>query len=86
SMREIIRDQVTTSMAEFMANMNRGAGGPEAGGAGAGGAEAGGTGADGAVVSGAGTAMPEITGCTDITFMKCEPHPFKGTEGAVGLC
>nr|GFD23816.1 hypothetical protein [Tanacetum cinerariifolium] len=52
-------DQVTTSMAEFMANMNRGAGGPEAGGAGAGGAEAGGTGADGAVVSGAGTAMPE---------------------------
>ncbi|GJR30416.1 hypothetical protein Tco_1106648, partial [Tanacetum coccineum] len=26
-MREIIRDQVTTSMAEFMANMNRGAGG-----------------------------------------------------------
>ncbi|GJT39477.1 hypothetical protein Tco_0939342 [Tanacetum coccineum] len=36
-MREIIRDQVTTSMNEFMANMNRGAGGAGAGGAGAGG-------------------------------------------------
>nr|GEX97428.1 putative reverse transcriptase domain-containing protein [Tanacetum cinerariifolium] len=34
---EIIRDQVTTSMAEFVANMNRGAGGAGAGGAGVGG-------------------------------------------------
>ncbi|GJS43122.1 hypothetical protein Tco_0568165 [Tanacetum coccineum] len=34
-MREIIRDQVTTSMNEFMANMNRGAGGAGAGGDGA---------------------------------------------------
>ncbi|GJS31583.1 putative reverse transcriptase domain-containing protein [Tanacetum coccineum] len=34
-MREIIRDQVTTSMNEFMANMNRGTGGAGAGGAGA---------------------------------------------------
>ncbi|GKB38948.1 putative reverse transcriptase domain-containing protein [Tanacetum coccineum] len=34
-MREIIRDQVTTSMNKFMANMNRGAGGAGAGGGGA---------------------------------------------------
>ncbi|GJS47062.1 putative reverse transcriptase domain-containing protein [Tanacetum coccineum] len=39
-MREIIRDQVTTSMNEFMENMNRGAGGAGAGGDGAGGAGA----------------------------------------------
>ncbi|GKG03301.1 hypothetical protein Tco_0310937, partial [Tanacetum coccineum] len=65
---------------EFVANMNCGAGSDEAGGAGAGGAEAGGAG-----VGGAGPAVPEITGCTYITFMKCDPHPFKGTEGAVGL-
>ncbi|GJR45528.1 hypothetical protein Tco_1313631 [Tanacetum coccineum] len=43
-MREVIREQVAASMAEFMANMNRGAGGDEAGGAGAGGAGAGGAG------------------------------------------
>ncbi|GJT59885.1 hypothetical protein Tco_1003418 [Tanacetum coccineum] len=53
-MREIIRDQVTTSMNEFMANMNRGAGGAGAGGAGAGGAGAGGAGAGGAGADGAG--------------------------------
>ncbi|GJT28843.1 putative reverse transcriptase domain-containing protein [Tanacetum coccineum] len=70
-MREIIRDQVTTSMNEFMANMNRGAGGAGAGGAGAG---------------GAGPVEAEVTGCTYMTFMKCNPHTFKGTEGAVGLC
>ncbi|GJR41757.1 putative reverse transcriptase domain-containing protein [Tanacetum coccineum] len=75
-MREVIREQVATSMAEFMENMNRGAGGAGAGGAGAGGAGAG----------GAGPAAPEITGCTYVTFMKCDPQPFKGTEGAVGLC
>ncbi|GJT13964.1 putative reverse transcriptase domain-containing protein [Tanacetum coccineum] len=80
-MREIIRDQVTTSMNEFMANMNRGAGGAGAGGAGAGGAGAGGAGA-----GGAGPVEAEVTGCTYMTFMKCNPHTFKGTEGAVGLC
>ncbi|GJZ44643.1 putative reverse transcriptase domain-containing protein [Tanacetum coccineum] len=120
-MREVIREQVAASMAEFMANMNRGAGGDEAGGAGAGGggaggagaggagaggggaggagaggagaggagaggAGAGGAGAGGAGVGGAGPAAPEITGCTYVTFMKCDPQPFKGTEGAVGLC
>nr|GEY95378.1 hypothetical protein [Tanacetum cinerariifolium] len=95
-MRKIIRDQVTTSMAKFVANMNyetggagtvgAEAGGTGAGGAGASGAGADGVGADGAGVGGAGPAAPEITGCTYITFMKCEPHPFKGTEGAVGLC
>ncbi|GJX89754.1 hypothetical protein Tco_0343080, partial [Tanacetum coccineum] len=105
-MREVIREQVAISMAEFMANMNRGAGddgaggagagGARAGGSGAGGAGAGGAGADGAEVSGAGAggagaggvgpAAPKITGCTYVTFMKCDPQPFKGTEGAVGLC
>nr|GEU66275.1 reverse transcriptase domain-containing protein [Tanacetum cinerariifolium] len=95
-MREIIRDQVITSMVEFVENMNRGvggagaggagAGGVGAGGAGAGGGVAGGAGADGAGAGGTGPATPEITRCTYITFMKCQPHPFKGTEGAVGLC
>ncbi|GKG04452.1 hypothetical protein Tco_0314839, partial [Tanacetum coccineum] len=95
-MHEIIRDQVTTSMNEFMANMNCGTGGARAGGAGAGsdgaggagagGAGAGGAGADGAGVGGTGPVEAEITGCTYMTFMKCNPHTFKGTEGAVGLC
>ncbi|GKF65993.1 hypothetical protein Tco_0192510 [Tanacetum coccineum] len=53
-MRKIIRDQVTTSMNEFMANINRRAGGAGAGGAGAGGAGAGGAGAGGARAGGAG--------------------------------
>ncbi|GJX09703.1 hypothetical protein Tco_0199562 [Tanacetum coccineum] len=48
-MREVIREQVATSMAEFMANMNRGAGGHGADGAGAGGAGADGAGAGGAL-------------------------------------
>ncbi|GKC27438.1 putative reverse transcriptase domain-containing protein [Tanacetum coccineum] len=85
-MREVIREQVATSMAEFMANMNRGAGGAGAGGAGAGGAGAGGTEAGGAGAGGTGPAAPEITGCTYVTFMKCDSQPFKGTKGAVGLC
>ncbi|GKD00595.1 hypothetical protein Tco_1170869, partial [Tanacetum coccineum] len=63
-----------------------GAGGAGAGGARAGGARAGGVGADGAGADGARPAAPEITGCTYITFMKCDPQPFKGTKGAVGLC
>ncbi|GJX73156.1 putative reverse transcriptase domain-containing protein [Tanacetum coccineum] len=108
---EVIREQVAASMAEFMANMNRGAGGAGAGGArasgaraggagaggtragsagagggGAGGGGAGGAGAGSARVGGAGPAAPKITGCTYVTFMKCDPQPFKGTEGAVGLC
>ncbi|GKC67656.1 hypothetical protein Tco_1100254, partial [Tanacetum coccineum] len=67
------------------------AGGAGAGGAGAGGAGAGGAGASGAGASGAGAggtepAAPEITGCTYVTFMKCDPQPFKGTKGAARLC
>ncbi|GKF90218.1 hypothetical protein Tco_0264181, partial [Tanacetum coccineum] len=58
----------------------------DSGGARAGGAGAGGAGAGGAGVGGAGLAAPEITGSTYITFMKCDPQPFKGTEGGVGLC
>ncbi|GKG36853.1 hypothetical protein Tco_0447026 [Tanacetum coccineum] len=66
-MREVIREQVAASMAEFMANMNRGVGGNEVDGAGADGAGAGGAGASGAGVGGAGVggtgpAAPEITG------------------------
>nr|GEX55013.1 retrotransposon protein, putative, Ty3-gypsy subclass [Tanacetum cinerariifolium] len=75
-MRKFIREQVTASMARFVVNMNRGAGGAGARGAGA----------DGAGDGGAGPTSPEITRCTYIPFMKCEPHPFKGTECAVGLC
>ncbi|GKA19749.1 hypothetical protein Tco_0699664, partial [Tanacetum coccineum] len=91
-MREVIREQVAASMAEFMANMNREADGDEAGGDEAGGARAGGVGAAGGAraggsgVGGAGPATLEITGCTYIAFLKCNPQPFKGTEGAVGLC
>nr|GEU57208.1 putative reverse transcriptase domain-containing protein [Tanacetum cinerariifolium] len=95
-MHEIIRDQVTTSMDELVANMNHKtigarAGGAEAGGVGAGGTRSGSAGADGAGaggarVGGAGPAAPKIPRCTYITFMKYEPHPFKGIEGAVGLC
>ncbi|GJU15112.1 hypothetical protein Tco_1143078 [Tanacetum coccineum] len=84
-MREVIREQVAASMAEFVANMNRGAGGAEAGGVGTGGARAGAAGAGGAGAGGVGVgsvgpAAPEITGCTYITFMKCNPQPFKGTD------
>nr|GEW17626.1 putative reverse transcriptase domain-containing protein [Tanacetum cinerariifolium] len=70
-MRKIIRDQVAVSMAEFMANINRGTDDAGTGGAEVGGAKAG----------GAEPAMPEITGCTYVTFIKCNPQPFKGTEG-----
>nr|GEU35463.1 hypothetical protein [Tanacetum cinerariifolium] len=90
-MHEIIRDQVTTSMDELVANMNRKTGGAGAGGAKAGGVGPGrtrsgsdgadGAGAGGARVGGAGPAAPKILGCTYITFMKCEPHPFKGIKG-----
>nr|GFD47308.1 hypothetical protein [Tanacetum cinerariifolium] len=84
-MREIIRDQFATSMNEFMANMNSGTGG--SGGA-SGSGEAGGSGgtggnADGTGVRGTGPTVPELTGCTYATFIKCDPLPFNGTEGAV---
>ncbi|GJW66413.1 putative reverse transcriptase domain-containing protein, partial [Tanacetum coccineum] len=100
-MREVIREQVAASMAEFMANMNRGAGGAGAGGVGAGGAGADGAGAGGAGAGGAGAggagagdtgvggarpAAPKITVCTYITFIKCDTQPFKGTKGAIVLC
>ncbi|GKB20870.1 hypothetical protein Tco_0854793 [Tanacetum coccineum] len=62
-----------------------GASGARADGAGAGSAGASGAGAGGAG-AGAGPTALKITRCTYITFMKCDPQPFKGTEGAVGLC
>nr|GFB22280.1 hypothetical protein [Tanacetum cinerariifolium] len=50
--------------------------------------EAGGSGgaggnADGTGVRGAGPTVPKLTGCTYATFIKCDPLPFNGTEGAV---
>nr|GFD19867.1 putative reverse transcriptase domain-containing protein [Tanacetum cinerariifolium] len=48
----------------------------------------GGTGgnANGTSVRGAGPTVPELTGCTYATFIKCDPLPFNGTKGTVGLC
>nr|GFD07806.1 hypothetical protein [Tanacetum cinerariifolium] len=84
-MREIIRDQFATSMNEFMANMNSRAGGPggASGSGGAGGSGGTGGNADGTGVKGTGLTVPELTGCTYATFIKCDPLPFIGTEGAV---
>nr|GFB16245.1 hypothetical protein [Tanacetum cinerariifolium] len=65
-----------------------GAGGP-GGASGSGGAgRSGGTGgnADGTGVKGAGPTVPELTGCTYATFIKCDPLPFNETKGVVGLC
>nr|GEZ86229.1 hypothetical protein [Tanacetum cinerariifolium] len=86
--REIIRDQFATSMNEFMANMNSGAGrsGGASGSGGAGGSGGTGGNADGTGVRGVGPTVPELTGCTYATIIKCDPLPFNGTEGAVGLC
>nr|GFC09357.1 hypothetical protein [Tanacetum cinerariifolium] len=87
-MREIIRDQFATSMNKLMANMNSGAGGPggASGSGGAGGSGGTGRNADGTGVRGTRPTVPELTGCTYATFIKCDPLPFIGTEGAVGLC
>nr|GEX40125.1 putative reverse transcriptase domain-containing protein [Tanacetum cinerariifolium] len=87
-MREIIYDQFSTSMNEFMANMNSGGGG-SGGASGSGRAgRSGGTGgnADGTAVRGTGPTVPKLTGCTYATFIKCGLLPFNGIEGAVGLC
>nr|GFC28367.1 putative reverse transcriptase domain-containing protein [Tanacetum cinerariifolium] len=86
--REIIRDQFATSMNEFMANMNSEAGGSGGASCSSGAGGYGGTGgnADGTGVRGAGPTVPELTRCTYATFIKCDPLPFNGTEGAVGLC
>nr|GEZ77078.1 hypothetical protein [Tanacetum cinerariifolium] len=86
-MREIIRDQFATSMNEFMANMNSGAGGSggDSGSGGAGGSGGTGENADGTGVRGTGPTVLELTGCTYATFIKCDPLPFNGTEGAICL-
>nr|GEW68308.1 hypothetical protein [Tanacetum cinerariifolium] len=60
-MREIIRDQVTTFLAKFVANINRRTSGAGAGGAGASGVGVDGAGAGGAGVGGVGPATPKIT-------------------------
>nr|GFD05203.1 hypothetical protein [Tanacetum cinerariifolium] len=61
------------------------AGGP-GGASGSGGAGGSGGNADGTGVRGTGPAVPELTGCTYATFIKCDPLPFNGTECTVGLC
>nr|GFA68916.1 putative reverse transcriptase domain-containing protein [Tanacetum cinerariifolium] len=87
-MHEIIHDQFATSMNEFMTNMNSWAGGSgrASGSGGAGGSGCTGRNADGTGVRGAEPTVPELTGCTYATFIKCDPLPFNGTEGVVGLC
>nr|GEV67845.1 putative reverse transcriptase domain-containing protein [Tanacetum cinerariifolium] len=87
-MREISHDHFVTSMNEFMANMNNGAGGfgGASGSSRAGGSGGTGRNADGTGVRGAGPTVPELTGCTYAIFIKCDPLPFNGTEGAAGLC
>nr|GFC57327.1 hypothetical protein [Tanacetum cinerariifolium] len=74
-MREIIRDQFATSMNEFMANINSGAGrsGGASGSGRAGGSGGTGGNADGTGVRGIGLTVPELTGCTYATFFKCDP-------------
>nr|GFA86432.1 hypothetical protein [Tanacetum cinerariifolium] len=81
-------DQFATSMNEFMANMNNGAGesGGASGSGGAGGSGGASGNADGTGVRGAGPTVPELTGCSYATFIKCDPLPFNGTEGTLGLC
>nr|GEX96461.1 hypothetical protein [Tanacetum cinerariifolium] len=85
-MRKIIPDQFATSMNEFMANMNNGAGGSGGAGGPGGAVRSGGTGgnADGTSVRGAGPTVPKLTGCTYATFIKCDPLPFNGAEGVNG--
>nr|GEZ31059.1 hypothetical protein [Tanacetum cinerariifolium] len=83
-MHEIIMDQVTKSMAEFVANINRGTGGTgadstRAGGAGASGARADGVGACGAGVGGAGPTAPKITGdCKETDKVKFATATLQG--------
>nr|GFD52650.1 putative reverse transcriptase domain-containing protein [Tanacetum cinerariifolium] len=75
-------------MNEFMANMNNrdgGSGGADgSGGAGGSCGTGGNTGRTG--VRDARPIVPELTRCTYVTFTKCDPLPFNGTEAAVGLC
>nr|GEU55075.1 putative reverse transcriptase domain-containing protein [Tanacetum cinerariifolium] len=87
-MHKIVRDQFATSMNEFMANMNNRASrsGGASGSGGAGGSGGTGGNANGTGVRGAGPTVPELTGYSYATFIKCDPLPFNGTEGAVGLC
>nr|GFC40867.1 hypothetical protein [Tanacetum cinerariifolium] len=66
-----------------MANINSGAGGTSGSG---GSGRSGGTGgnADGTGVRGIRPTVPELSGCTYATFIKCDTLPFNGTEGVVG--
>nr|GEX84121.1 reverse transcriptase domain-containing protein [Tanacetum cinerariifolium] len=55
--------------------------GGASGSGGAGGFGGAGGNANGTGVRGAGPTVPELTGCTYATFIKCDPLPFNGTEG-----
>nr|GEZ46260.1 putative reverse transcriptase domain-containing protein [Tanacetum cinerariifolium] len=62
-----------------------GGSGGDSGSGGAGGSGGTGGNADGAGVRGAGPTVPELTGFTYATFIKCDPLPFNGTEGAANV-
>ncbi|GKC34014.1 hypothetical protein Tco_1046398 [Tanacetum coccineum] len=89
-MREVIREQVAASMAEFMATMNREAGGNEAGGVRAGGGGAGGGGAGGGGAGGAGAGGARAGGAgaggAGAGGARAGGARAGGIEGAVGLC
>nr|GEX18039.1 hypothetical protein [Tanacetum cinerariifolium] len=57
--------------------------GGASGSGGAGGSSGIGGNANGTGVRGTGPTVPKLTGCTYATFIKCDPLPFIGTEGAV---
>nr|GFC43278.1 putative reverse transcriptase domain-containing protein [Tanacetum cinerariifolium] len=70
----------------YVGSAGAGGSGGDSGSGGAGGSGGTGGNADGAGVRDARPTVPELTGCTYATFIKCDPLPFIETEGAVGLC
>nr|GFA94635.1 hypothetical protein [Tanacetum cinerariifolium] len=62
-----------------------GGSGGASGSGGAGGSGGTGGNTDGTGVRGDGPTVPKLTRCTYETFIKCDPLPFNGTKGAVGL-
>nr|GFA49802.1 hypothetical protein [Tanacetum cinerariifolium] len=83
-MHEIIRDQVTTSMADIVANMNHETSSAIAGGAGAGGAGVGGAGANDVGAGGAGVWWCR-TGSTRNYWVMVEPEQVKVEQYIRGL-
>nr|GFC79727.1 hypothetical protein [Tanacetum cinerariifolium] len=63
-----------------------GGSGGASGSGGAGGSGGTGGNADGTSVRDARPTVPKLTGCTYAKNFKCDPLPFNGTKGTVGLC